>query len=79
MTDSGGRWKPWSGRDKYPCKDCAQRAPGCHDRCERFKAAKKTNENRKSIEREKRGTDYGVTNIQYMGFLQVTRGKKPER
>ena len=23
-------------RDIAPCKDCANRNPGCHDRCERY-------------------------------------------
>lgn len=24
----------------FPCKDCADRYPGCHDHCERYKAEK---------------------------------------
>ena len=26
------------------CKDCTDRFPGCHDRCERYKADKEANE-----------------------------------
>ena len=25
---------------KFPCKDCPDRYPGCHDNCEKYKAAK---------------------------------------
>ena len=28
-------------RDKPPCKDCPDRYPACHDKCEKYKERKK--------------------------------------
>lgn len=37
-----------------PCKDCPDRAPGCHGKCERFLAWQKWNEERRDRERNER-------------------------
>ena len=41
-------------RDKPPCKGCAERYPGCHDNCEKYKAWKsrldEVNKRRKEYE-----------------------------
>ena len=83
MNAETGRWKPYSNRDKYPCKKdgvpCAVRYPGCQDHCEPFIKAKADNENRKMIEREKRLADHNVSAVQYNGYLQVNKKKMPER
>lgn len=79
MKDSQGRWKPWPSRDKYPCKNCVKRVPGCHDRCERYNAAKQESANRKTVEREKRTVDSGVSEVKHNGYLAVNRLKPRER
>ena len=28
-------------RDKPPCKDCSERYPGCHNKCDKYKEWKK--------------------------------------
>lgn len=83
MKDSGGRWKPYSSRDKFPCKvdgvDCKKRYPACQDTCPDMLAAKDKNQQRKTTEREKRSVDHGVSAVQYSGYLAVSRKKMPER
>ena len=31
----------------FRCKDCTERYPGCHDRCEQYQAAKALNDKRR--------------------------------
>lgn len=83
MNEPKGRWKPLPSRDKIPCyKDgepCKERHPGCQDHCERMKAARKENQDRKAVERKKRSLDSDVTAFQYSGYLAATKSKQPER
>jgi hypothetical protein len=37
----------------FTCKDCDQRHPGCHDKCEKYQAEKKVYEERKAAERKR--------------------------
>lgn len=73
----------WSSRDKVPCRqngvDCSERHPGCQDHCERMLEAKRINDARKAIEREKRAAIHAV---QEHGVKQAAKasGKKlPQR
>lgn len=51
-----GRYDSWfTSRDKFPCKNCEERKPGCHDHCERYQEAKKVNDARKAREHAERG------------------------
>jgi hypothetical protein len=58
-------------RDKFPCKDCTERVPGCHDRCERYKTAKGINDARKAKEREERSK---IQMANEYAVRQATRG-----
>ena len=65
--------------DKYPCKDCPKRHPGCQDHCEDFKAAKAVNEARKEKERKARNLQHELNGFA-MRQASVTAGKKlPQR
>lgn len=83
MKDSAGRWKPYSDRDKYPCKkdgiDCPLRHLGCQDTCGEMLAAKLVNGYRKDMERKKRIAECSAGEVKYKGYLAVMRKKMPER
>ena len=36
----------------FTCKDCDQRHPGCHDKCEKYQAEKKAYEERQAVKRK---------------------------
>ena len=36
----------------FTCKDCQNRQPGCHDKCEKYQAEKKTHDARLAAKRE---------------------------
>lgn len=36
----------------FTCKDCPSRYPGCHDKCERYQAEKKSYEEAKELKRQ---------------------------
>ena len=46
---------------EYPCKDCKDRYIGCHGQCEKYKSARKENEE------EKKGTIRRRTEVAYTG------------
>lgn len=35
----------------YPCKNCPDRYPACHDHCEKYKEAKVLDQKRRNIDR----------------------------
>ena len=40
--------------NKFPCMGCAEREPGCHGKCERYRAARKEHDERARREKEGR-------------------------
>lgn len=57
----------WTSRDKYPCKDCQKRQPGCQDHCEEYKSAKAVNEARKEKERKARNLQHELNGFAMRG------------
>lgn len=66
-------------RDKYPCKDCAKRHPGCHAICPDMAAAKKRAEKRKAAESSRRQTDNDYWGLRSEAWLRAQRKKQKER
>ena len=44
----------------FSCKDCENRFPGCHDRCEKYQREKAEHEQRKEQERQARKIKQGL-------------------
>lgn len=70
-------------RDKFPCyvngKHCEKRYPACQDKCPDMAAAKKTNDERKAIERRKRQQENAPTEYSIIRNLAAARRKMKER
>lgn len=47
-----------SPRYPWPCKDCAERHPGCHAECERYAKAKKKHAEIKARDRAENGEGF---------------------
>lgn len=69
----------WASRDKFPCKDCADRVLWCHSKCERYAAAKAKAEERKEIERERRSTSNAADEYTIKQAANARRKKLPQR
>lgn len=69
----------YSARDKFPCKDCSERALGCHDRCERYASAKAKAEARKAVERERRQIIGAANEYTIKQAAMARRKKLPQR
>ena len=79
MNDEKRRVSPFQGRDRYPCKDCPERALGCHDHCKRYQEARNDSINRQKVEGEKRKAAAVAAEIQYESMLKRKRKKLPQR
>lgn len=69
----------FGARDKFPCKDCHDRQPGCHDRCERYSAVKAKAEARKETKRSKRRTLNAADEYTIRQAASARRKKLPQR
>lgn len=54
-----------------PCKDCGDRAVGCHDNCEKYQEWKRANDKRREKERDAR--------IRYCKFLPIIYKDEQDR
>lgn len=69
----------WTSRDKYPCKDCRDRHPGCQDHCEEYKSAKAANEERKEKERKARSLQHELDGFAMRQAAITAKKKMPQR
>ena len=44
----------------FTCKDCENREPGCHAKCEKYKREKAKHDERKLAERKKKEIEIGL-------------------
>ena len=70
---------PMPSRDRYPCKDCPKRYPACQDKCPDMAAAKKTNTDRKALERKNREAEHAATEYSIKRNFAAARKKIKER
>lgn len=68
-----------SSRDKYPCKGCEKRQPGCHDSCEEYKRHKEKNDERKAKEKARRAEEHALTEYSIKRNFAAARRKIKER
>ena len=59
-------------RARFTCKDCGNRYPGCHDKCEKYQKEKAEHEARKAVEYQQRKLHHDIesqrsSNINKMG------------
>lgn len=48
----------------FPCKNCPDRHPACHDKCERYLAVKRARDEKKeAIRREKISDGYTINRV----------------
>lgn len=75
--------RPMQSRDKYPCyvdgKHCEKRYPACQDKCPEMAAAKKENNERKTVERQKRAIENAPTEYSIRRNFAAARKKLRER
>lgn len=65
--------------EKGPCMDCADRSPGCHDRCQAYQAFKKRSEARKAAERKCKEDATAVNAFKAAQCLKIAHRKPHER
>ena len=79
MTD----YRKLPSRDKYPCyvdgKHCEKRHLACQDTCPDMLAAQKANNERKTVERQKRALENAPTEYSIERQLKAQRKKLKER
>ena len=61
---------------EFTCKDCPTRHPGCHDKCEKYQAEKKTHDARNAAKRE---ADTLRRNLDQQYADGVRRAQKKDR
>ena len=61
---------------EFTCKDCQNRHPGCHDKCEKYQAEKKTHD---ALLAAKREADTLRRNLDQQYVDGVRRAQKKDR
>ena len=57
----------------FSCKDCGDRYPGCHDKCEKYKAEKAAHDERKAQEYQKAKVRNDINNQKGVVIARTTR------
>ena len=65
--------------EKGPCMNCAMRYPGCHDKCDDYKAYKAKSEEQKAIVRNKRNEDIEINEFKAKQAMKISHKKPKER
>ena len=61
---------------KFSCYGCEKRAPGCHAKCDIYKAEKAEHEERKAKENRRRSVKNGLNAQRSAAVYRNTKGKR---
>ena len=65
--------------EKGPCMNCTKWYPGCHDKCDDYKAYKAKCEEQKAIVRKRRDEEIAINEFKAAQTLKISHKKPKER